>query len=638
MDKSQETAAPTGTPAALNSNPTSARLPTGLVASILGTFLICFTATQYKDRSENLLRYVQVQTNSAAALRLPSADRDSLPYADILTTLSNIPSVAEITVSSADGIPVAHLRAANRTGTRWLPTRWQFAEIHSSPEVNPNEQVHVVVSLHRLHVSLLSALLGLSGFAGILIFGALRYSRSSDDKVQAIHGAMQHQTLTDRLTGLSNREGLEAELGGAKARMSAARGPFALLFVNIDNFKALNDSWGYRGGDQILVQVAQRLSSTLGSRGHLARTEADEFAIVYEDVADESALSRWVDTLIASISSAPLLVDGSSVHVSVSVGVAYAPSAAIDVDALKMHAEAALATAKKNGKNTQHVFSNALAQSLHERAALHAMMQLAIRNREFFMVYQPIVDLHTLRVTSLEALIRWRHPERGLIMPGTFMPIAEETGMIVEIGEIVLQETCNDLKWLATQMDVGALSAAVNLSIHQFKRPNTADRLAGIVRAAGFVQDQIQFEVTESTMMESAQSSAEGLSQLQRLGFSLSIDDFGTGYSSLGRLKEVNTKKLKVDRSLVTKIDSDEANQAIFTAVVQMAHSLGMRVVAEGVETLEEARAVRRMGCDELQGYLVARPQPIRQLRALLDGMSVNDDFQLQPQPPLTTG
>lgn len=611
------------------------RLPITLIVLMLTAFMVFFSVSQYQERAGNLRQHVQVQIDGVMSLAAIMKKSNPLSPVDMWDSVRGFPDISEAFITSGSGAIVGHFVNPDSEST-WpaLPKSWQFMKVRSSPipKALGNDTLTVVINLSRLHFSLLSVLMGIGGFSAILLMGATRFTKSTNEHARAIKGEMASLSAIDTLTGLPNRLGLENALEEAKTRFERDGMPFALLLVNMDNFKMTNDTWGYQTGDQVIIQVASRLKKTLREQDFLARMGADEFAIVLKNFTSEADLSSVAHQLIAAIGE-PMEIFGSSMTIGVSIGLAQVTAGEVDVDALKAYAEAALYQAKKNGKNTYHVFSNDLAHSFHERVALHAMMRQAIKNKEFFMVYQPILDLRTLRITSFEALARWRHPEKGLIMPGIFMPIAEETGMIVEIGEIALQEACADLTWLGTKMDTKDLSVAVNLSIHQFKRRQSTEKLHAIVLRSSVNMNKIQFEVTESTMMESVQSSVEDLDQLMAMGYSLSIDDFGTGYSSLARLKEVDVKKLKIDRSFITDIDKDEANQAIVTAVVQMAHSLGMRVVAEGVETEAEARVVRALQCDELQGFLVSRPVPMTEIKDLLGSYTVLEKtFQISPE------
>lgn len=611
------------------------RLPIALFVMVLTAFMIFFSVSQYRERAGNLRQHVQIQIDGVVSLAAITKKSNPLTPADMWDSVRGFPDISEALITNESGEVIGHfINPGLRSAWPTLPKSWQFMKVRSNPirSALSADTLTVVINLSRLHFSLLSVLMGIVGFSAILLIGATRFTKSTNEHARAMKGEMDSLTTIDTLTGLQNRLGLENALEDAKSNFDGNGVLFALLLVDLDNFKITNDTWGYQTGDQVIIQVASRIKKNLREQDFLARMGADEFAIILKNFTSDADLSLIARQLISSISE-PLEISGSAITVGASIGLAQVPVGKADVDALKAYAEAALYQAKKNGKNTYHVFSNDLAHSFHERVALHAMMRQAIKNKEFFMVYQPILDLRTLRITSFEALARWRHPEKGLIMPGIFMPIAEETGMIVEIGEIALQEACADFNWLGTRMDTKDLSVAVNLSIHQFKRRQSTENLHAIVLRSSVDLGKIQFEVTESTMMESVQSSAEDLDQLMEMGYSLSIDDFGTGYSSLSRLKEVDVKKLKIDRSFITNIDKDEANRAIVTAVVQMAHSLGMRVVAEGVETEAEARVVRALECDELQGFLVSRPLPMSEIQSLLANYTIIEQtFQISPE------
>lgn len=596
----------------------AARLPLRVMMLVITAFFVLFVTAHYNERVGILKGHVQIQVDNIAELTKATRGLSaSLTPQQVIDLVQEIPTVSMIQIAHGSQTPMAQKEfARNRPLVSFLPDDLQYMTVTSRLTAFDGARVTAVVNLDRLNVSVLSIVLGIGGFTLILVLGAIRLSKADPEEVRAIYTEMELQSLSDKLTGLPNRAGLEVDIRNALDKLELDNRPFSLLVVNIDNFKNVNDSMGYEGGDKILTALANRLKRMLRPTDTLSRTGADEFTLLIDNVAEEKILATVAQEIVRAAAS-PIHLDGQQMFITVSVGVAQA-EVGMKIESLRLHAEAAVTHVKKIGKNTFHVFSNDSVQRFHERVALPAMMQSGLKNNEFFMVYQPILDLKTQRITSFEALARWKHPERGLIMPGMFMPVAEETGMIVDIGEIALRSTCEDLKWLSTQLDTAELSAAVNLSIHQFKRRTTADRLAEIVESSGVPKGMIHLEITESTMMESVETSVSDLDRLLSHGFPLSIDDFGTGYSSLARLKEIDVKKLKIDRSFITKIHEDNGNRAIVTAIIQMAHSMGMKVVAEGVETLDEAILVRSLGCDELQGYLISRPVPITQVKQLL--------------------
>jgi diguanylate cyclase (GGDEF)-like protein/PAS domain S-box-containing protein len=420
----------------------------------------------------------------------------------------------------------------------------------------------------------------------------------------------------DSLTGLPNRHQFMEELQRALLRAKRAAGQFALFFVDLDRFKAVNDTLGHAAGDQLLCTVAARLSAMVREVDLLARLGGDEFVLLTEPHCDGATLSKIASRLIAAAAE-PMTIDGHTVQVSASVGVAIFPDDGFDAPGLLKSADAAMYQAKAAGKNTFAFFTHELAKRAELHFTLEGELRQAVDRDQLVLHYQPLVDATTGELVSVEALVRWRHPERGLLPPAVFIELAEESGLIVPIGRWVLQQACAQLAaWRAQGLTPPP--CAINVSRRQLINDALVHDVRQALAANGLEPQMLEVEVTESLLMADTSRSLAVLEQLSALGVRVAIDDFGTGYSSLAFLKRFALKTLKIDRSFVGGLPSDAGDMAITRAVVAMGHSLGLRVVAEGVETPAQHQCLRQLGCDTLQGYLFGRPASALDIEAQL--------------------
>jgi diguanylate cyclase (GGDEF)-like protein/PAS domain S-box-containing protein len=420
----------------------------------------------------------------------------------------------------------------------------------------------------------------------------------------------------DPLTGLSNRALFGELLAHAMQQAEHGQSELALLVIDLDNFKTINESLGHGAGDRLLVEVAKRLRILLPEVDAIARIGGDEFNILLG--ADEGGpgadllAQRVIDTL-----SRPYLIDGNSVYVGASVGIALYPADGREPETLQSNADAALHQAKLKRRGGLCFFSPELTLRARARLSLEADLRGALERDEFVLHYQPQVDLASGALVGLEALIRWRHPHRGMISPGEFIPLAEECGLIVALGEWVLQTACRQIRrW--SDAGLAPRQTAVNVSTVQLSRGSLFDAVADALRETGIAPGQLELEITESFVMEDRERAFTLLADLKALGVRLSIDDFGTGYSSLAYLQQLAVHKLKVDLSFVRDIARNNGNASIVKAVIALGHSLGLEVIAEGVEQAEQARYLRALQCDVMQGYLVSRPLPVDEMTAFL--------------------
>ena len=444
--------------------------------------------------------------------------------------------------------------------------------------------------------------------------------------------AIEHCRLTDRLsyqaqhdalTGLPNRFLLEDRLQQAVAYANRHRAGIAVLLLDLDGFKYVNDTLGHQAGDQVLIEVSRRLRSLIRQTDTLARIGGDEFCLVLSDVRKTKDALKIAQTCLDSLRK-PILIAGRDYSLSASIGISCYPEHGVEPGLLQQHADTAMYHAKFNGKNGFQVFTAEINAQLRERLELMGDLRQALDNGEFRLEYQPQF-LADGDLVSFEALLRWDHPEKGTISPGKFIPIAEETGLIVLIGKWALTQACRQL---ATWRSAGyhKLRMAVNVSTLQFERQDWVETIAAALKSSGVPPAALELELTESVVMKNCEHAAERLEQLRALGISSAIDDFGTGYSSLKYLQNLPIDTLKIDQSFVRNLDphseEESGTTAIVRAIVTLAQQLGMRVVAEGVETSGELELLRSLGCDLVQGYLFAKPMRVEDCNLFLQSYS----------------
>jgi diguanylate cyclase (GGDEF)-like protein/PAS domain S-box-containing protein len=429
---------------------------------------------------------------------------------------------------------------------------------------------------------------------------------------QRVHHVAQH----DVLTGLPNRSLLQDRLEQAVAYANRSGNPVWVMLIDLDRFKFVNDSMGHKAGDVLLMTVAARLRSALRDLDTVARLSGDEFVVIVSEHGEQQLTPAIVERVMAAVAQ-PVMLGTKEFFVTCSIGVAVYTSEATDADVLIEHADIAMYRAKKLGRNNFQFYTPAMNEESLERVRIEGALRNALERDEFVLYYQPQLDLKSGKIVGMEALLRWKHPELGMVPPGRFISIAEETGLIVPIGAWVIRTACAQNKaW----QDAGfeKLRVAVNLSARQFGAPDLIEGLEAVLRDTGMEPKYLEIELTESLFMSDITPAVDLLHRIKSLGVNLSIDDFGTGYSSLSYLSRFPIDVLKIDRSFVADITRDANDEAIVTSIIALAHNLKLAVIAEGVETAEQLDYLRRHGCDEMQGYYFSPPVPGPEFEQLL--------------------
>jgi diguanylate cyclase (GGDEF)-like protein len=421
---------------------------------------------------------------------------------------------------------------------------------------------------------------------------------------------LSHQALHDPLTGLANRALLMERLAQALARTERRPSSVAVLFLDIDRFKTINDNFGHEVGDSVLACIGDRLRKALRPEDMASRFGGDEFVVLCEDLEDDRHVVTIAERIGGSISE-PISLEAGEVVVTTSIGIAAARGIGDRPEVLLRDADAAVYRAKERGRDRFEFFDQRMRARLLGRSRRESELRHAIDAGELRLYYQPLVVVDDLRVGRVEALVRWEHPRLGLLLPREFIPVAEETGFIVDLGSWVLREACcQTVRWEHASPDQRSISIAVNVSPRQLDHPDFEDTVWQVLEETGVEPKNLWFEITETAFMDPARPVLEMLGRLRERGIHLAIDDFGTGFSSLSHLRQFRIDELKVDQTFVQGIERDAEDSSIVAAVVNLAHNLGLSAVAEGVETAEQSRRVQLVGCDLAQGFYFAAPEP----------------------------
>jgi len=434
---------------------------------------------------------------------------------------------------------------------------------------------------------------------------------------------LKYQATHDVLTGLANRTLLIELLANAIAQAKREHQHIAVMVIDLDGFKFVNDGFGHSSGDKLLEIEAKRLRDTLRTSDTLGRFGGDEFVVIAPHVKDILLLPELIKRLLAVIEE-PIFIENQELHMTCSIGLSIYPNDGIDPEMLLKNADAAMYRAKEQGKNTYQFFTSEMHTKIAKRLTVEHGLRHALERNELTLYYQPKLDLKAKSIVGFEALIRWEHPERGLLMPDEFISIAEDSGLIIPIGEWVLRTACIQNKaW----QDAGypPIVVSVNLSPRQFKQKNFVGIVKTILEETNLKPEHLELELTESLIMSNAEEFINVLRALKDLGVLLSIDDFGTGYSSLSCLRRFPVNWLKIDRSFVSALGEGEDAASIIKAIISLGHSLNLRVLAEGVETQDQLNTLGEYNCDEIQGFYLSRPMPPDKVLSLLQGGFLTD-------------
>jgi diguanylate cyclase (GGDEF)-like protein/PAS domain S-box-containing protein len=438
---------------------------------------------------------------------------------------------------------------------------------------------------------------------------------------------LDHLAHHDQLTGLPNRLFLAAHLPEALAVAAQNKQILAVLFLDLDRFKHINDSRGHETGDQLLKAVSQRLRDTLRGEDIVIRMGGDEFVVIMKSVRDAEDVNEAARRITESLST-PVIVNGQPLLTTASIGVSLFPRDGADIGELLRHSDTAMYQAKERGRNNCQIFSPVMDRRLKQRIAIETHLRAALELHQLDVHYQPIVEIQTNQVVALEALLRWNHPTHGFLSPARFIGIAEESGLIVPIGEFVLERVLMDAtRWRKEGCKLVPL--AINVSAAQLQRSNLAGVIVELTRKHGLKPSLLQIELTEGTVFERGESrngepTEDAVTKLRDLGIHISIDDFGTGYSSLSYLKRWPVDSIKIDRSFVRDLGSDPSDLAIVGAIIAMARHLHIPVIAEGIEGWQQLERLRELGCARVQGHLIAKPAPPENCRHFLQGLPVD--------------
>lgn len=437
---------------------------------------------------------------------------------------------------------------------------------------------------------------------------------------KALASRIDYLAHRDPLTGLPNRLAMDLFLAQVVSAAPANSPQFAVLIIDLDNFRTINDSLGHHAGDQLLRQVATRLQTQLDPQARLFRLGGDEFVVVLQNVTQRATVTELVERLIPGVRES-CLIDGCELHVNLSVGISLYPVDGDSPETLIRNADTALHFAKANGRNHYQFFAEAMNAAANKRLRTESELWQALAEDQLVLEYQPQVELSSGRLVGMEALVRWQHPQLGLIAPADFIYVAEESGLILPLGNWVLLNACRQAKaWLDAGYELGEM--AVNISAIQFRQPGFSQSVQAILLETGLPAARLELEITESTVMRSVDSSLTMLAELKQMGVKLAIDDFGTGYSSLSYLRQFSVDRLKIDRSFVADIETDAGAAALVSSIILLGDALGLQLVAEGVENAAQAAFLRERNCQRAQGFYYSRPLAVENVPAVSKNFS----------------
>ncbi|MBS1187507.1 MAG: putative signal transduction eal-ggdef domain transrane protein [Burkholderiaceae bacterium] len=596
---------------------------TGSALLLSSVLLIIFLSMMMRSEwiDDGIVKAKMIASNSNAAVLFG----DEKAAQEILSSLDMAPSVESAALFVANGSILAQYRrtgeheAASPAHGQWVGHRFEWQHFVVIEEIRNGDERIGLVSLRFMMKPFYQRLLGHVAVIMAVALGALLivYLFTSRMRMAVSRAEIQLDFLayTDPVTSLPNRRAFNMELESMVASAKNSGGQVGLILLDLDNFKVVNDTMGHQCGDEILRMVANRLTSTLRSVDLVCRMGGDEFVLILMPDEDAEIDLDTIAARVLELLSEPFRYQEHEFFLTASVGGSMFPADAQDSETLIRKADAAMYSAKQEGKNTFAAFRPEMDKVAQRRLAIEINLRRALERGELALHYQPQINLADGQVAGIEALLRWHHHELGAISPAEFIPVAEESGLIIDIGKWALQTACQQMVvWC--NAGIAPPRVAVNLSTRQVKDASLALDIHAILSQTGLSAQQLELEITEGILMENVHANIRFLQQLRLAGVSLSVDDFGTGYSSLSYLKRFPVNQLKIDRSFVRDLPGE--GEAFIVAIISMAHSLGLTVVAEGVETAEQLRFLRDNGCDIVQGYYFARPAAADDVTELL--------------------
>ena len=599
-----------------------ARLNLLAAAAMLATASLLLILFQLFSLQASLQRELRIQADMlapAAAQAMRHDDR--LAAQQVLAPLAAAPHVRQALLYSPYGTPFArYARSASDAAPAAPRSGLQIDYLDGSAALLQNLPGGGALYLRASLAPLFGSLAQFAAFTLLVCLCAFGLTvlmvRRTRTAAQHAESHLHYLAHVDPVTQLPNRHEFNGALAYALARADRQDSSVGLLLLDLDNFKVVNDTLGHHCGDQLLKLVAERLVAILRGTDIICRIGGDEFVVIVEPADDASEMASVARKILAVL-AAPFALEGHQLYVSASIGVSLYPFDAQDVATLTRNADTAMYHAKHQGKNRYAVFKAEMELRAQRRLRMEANLRRALQNEELYLHYQPQIDLRSGRIVGVEALVRWNCREMGQLSPSEFIPVAEESGIIVELGRWVLQSACRQAaSWCKAGLLDSLEHVAVNLSACQARYPGLMDDIRAILHETQLPHGLLELEITEGVLMDNIHANVELMRRLQDTGIHLSIDDFGTGYSSMSYLKRLPIDQLKIDRSFVHDLPGE--GEAIVTAIIAMAHSLHLKVVAEGVETLQQVEFLRKAGCDNVQGFFFARPMTAAQLTALL--------------------